>query len=74
MGDSGKSVKHGYCDTCATHMWTEAESMGNILIFKPGTLDGQEVLDSLPPIKEIYTKYRPVGFPEIPNVEHKKTM
>ena len=46
--------------------------MGNLLVFKPGTLDGQEVLDSLPPFKEIFTKYRPTGFPAIPNTDHKE--
>lgn len=56
IGDTDKKVRNGYCDTCATHMWTYMESMPDVLSFRPGTLDGQEVLDSLPPFKETYAK------------------
>ena len=53
-------------------MWTRAESMGDLIIFKVGTLNGQLVLDSLQPTKEISTKYRLLGFPVIPNTEQKE--
>ncbi|KAK4892137.1 hypothetical protein LTR10_006469 [Elasticomyces elasticus] len=58
-GDSGKDVTYNNCGTCGTIMTVSAEAMPDMVIFKAGTLDDQDAIESSKPGVQIYNKYKP---------------
>jgi hypothetical protein len=59
-GSSGKDVTYNYCSNCPTILFVQAEAMNGVNIVKMGTLDDEEVYNSLgKPQMEIYTRNRP---------------
>ena len=59
-GDSGKNVTYNYCQNCPTVLFVQAEAIDGINIVKMGTIDDEDVYDSLgKPGMEIYTRNRP---------------
>lgn len=53
-------------------MCVEVDSMPDIMLYKPGTLDNQNVLNEVPVIREIYTRNRPNCFNALNGAEQKK--
>ncbi|TKA69246.1 hypothetical protein B0A55_04259 [Friedmanniomyces simplex] len=58
-GDSGKDVTYSNCATCGCIMTVKADAMPEMIIFKAGTLDDQDAIESSRPGLQIYNKYRP---------------
>ncbi|KAK3618295.1 hypothetical protein LTR56_024738 [Elasticomyces elasticus] len=58
-GDSGKDVTYNNCGTCGTIMTVSAEAMPDMVIFKAGTLDDQDAIESSKPGAQIYNKNKP---------------
>lgn len=53
-------------------MTVSLEAMPEILVFKTGTLDDADALNSCKPGVEIYTKDRPSSFEPIPGTAQKE--
>ncbi|KAK0276813.1 hypothetical protein LTR35_010207 [Friedmanniomyces endolithicus] len=58
-GDSGKNVTYNNCATCGCIMTVSAEAMPEMVIFKAGTLDDQDAIESSKPAMQIYNKHKP---------------
>ncbi|KAK0943041.1 hypothetical protein LTR29_005421 [Friedmanniomyces endolithicus] len=58
-GDSGKDVTYNNCATCGCIMTVSAEVMPEMVIFKAGTLDDQDAIESSKPAMQIYNKHKP---------------
>ena len=55
-------VTNNHCANCNALMFVEAGSVPDLMIYKVGTLDDKSVLDSAPPVAELYTRSRPDCF------------
>lgn len=57
-GDSGKTNRHFFCQTCGSSLYTELDILADKTVIKGGTLDGGEAALRNKVDVEFYTKDR----------------
>ena len=55
-------------------MWVQSEAKPHIKMIRTGTIDDEELLNSLVPQKELYCSLRPASFAEYPGCVHSDKM
>jgi hypothetical protein len=55
-------------------MWVQSEAKPHIKMIRTGTIDDDEMLNSLKPQRELYCSFRPTSFPEYPGIAHSEKM
>jgi hypothetical protein len=72
-GISGKDLTYNMCDNCGSLVFVEAESVPESKIVKLGTIDDDEILNTLGyPTVEIFTKDRLAWLQVLPGAAQKE--